>query len=606
MISRAGIKRTFSSFFVIGIIFLLCGCQDEVRSIQVSSVVGDMKVERVSKSGPFSAVEGMNLEIEDGLQTMDKSSSIISVDQDKTVEVYENVEMSVSQLVGIAQQNSETAFDLKNGKIFIRIQKALKPDESFEISTPNCIMGVRGTQFYVIVENGETDVIVLEGKVEIALLSDLNQHIYVKTNQRVHIGRGVKSIDELEIRPLDQTEIDELSQSRWALFGKVTQVKTETGVQITYTTEGAVASSKTSNSLVTAKTTGVAITTSTGIATSGITPTALNVTGTAISSSAIATTAATVTTVAGTTPSASSTSPAGTSAGPSTGTSTTAGAKPGTNGTTNSTANTTTPTTSTTKPTTSTTTSSTNPTTSTTKPSTTATTGTTATTPVATNASGATTTPATVGASNGTTSPTTGTSTAGVTTSSGALTALTPIVIKPITLGTLILDASKGGPNAFTIVNRTNFEKIKMWDSLALLKRYLGEPTQDNQYASAGNTGYKWTESTGMISVSVNANGQVVDKYETGLETADATMNLADATVRAKVKTGMSLSEIDTATGTRHYEYKHVIATDGTETIYYGWYSNYQGSAASITITSVNGQLGTPRFYPLILINSLR
>lgn len=388
-----GLKRFGIGLFMC---MLLSGCQSETRLVQVASADGDVRVNRQEEATAFKAVKGMNLNAQDVLRTYQASSAVIHVDNDKRLEMSENVELHIIELFGKLKNVPLTSLELVNGKVLIKIQKALKPDERFELKTPTCIMGVRGTQYFVAVDQKQTDLMVLEGKVEVKLLSDLSKSLFVSANQKIHIDQTIVDIETIPILPLEQKDLD-------LMVLKSIQAEPE-----------------------------------------GIAPYLLD-----------------------------------------------------------------------------------------------------------------------------------------------NLDQFIEEQLKPPT----------GGINPMKIVNRRNFEAIQMLDSLETLKAYLGEPVADSRFVSAGNTGYKWTEDVGMIAVSVNAQGLVVDKIETGLETGSSEVDLGNPELTAKITPGLTLEEIDAITGQPHYEFRRVLTPEGQLLISYGWYSTYNGGYSSITIQSVDGVLSNPSFY---------
>ena len=57
--------------------------------------------------------------------------------------------------------------DMSYGKLRSQVVKITKPDGKYEVRTPNAVIGVIGTDFYVGYENGLTTVICYVGKVPV-------------------------------------------------------------------------------------------------------------------------------------------------------------------------------------------------------------------------------------------------------------------------------------------------------------------------------------------------------------------------------------------------------------------------------------------------------
>jgi hypothetical protein len=75
-----------------------------------------------------------------------------------------NSELRVVQSDAASQQ---TSIDLNYGKLRNQVVKVTKPDGKYEVKTPNAVIGVIGTDFYVSFENNQTKVICYVGKVAV-------------------------------------------------------------------------------------------------------------------------------------------------------------------------------------------------------------------------------------------------------------------------------------------------------------------------------------------------------------------------------------------------------------------------------------------------------
>jgi len=136
-----------------------------VRVVRVVETSGDVSVFRDDVGQGISAVQGMNLSGGDGFGTGTDAGALLGLDDDKSLQMGESVRMKVASLVGDALRNG-TVIQLEKGTVLFRIKKKLAPGESFEVKTPTCVMGVRGTRFFVSVEDGVTRIGVFEGRVE--------------------------------------------------------------------------------------------------------------------------------------------------------------------------------------------------------------------------------------------------------------------------------------------------------------------------------------------------------------------------------------------------------------------------------------------------------
>lgn len=205
------LKRSLKSVHLLLMVMLLiaiAGCQKPLLFVQVSETTGNVLIKREKPATDFAAVAGMNLVAQDTISTAAASYATLNIDNVQNVSIWEKVELRIAELLSKSNALKGTKFDLLSGKVYIRIQKALNPGESFEISTPTCIMGVRGTQFFVSADSQATELAVLQGEVALSLKSAPEKIMVIKANQRVVINQEVRSIDELEPVPIIQSELD--------------------------------------------------------------------------------------------------------------------------------------------------------------------------------------------------------------------------------------------------------------------------------------------------------------------------------------------------------------------------------------------------------------
>jgi FecR protein len=78
-----------------------------------------------------------------------------------------NSELKVVQHDAVSQQ---TSIEMNYGKLRNQVVKINKPDGKYEVRTPNAVIGVIGTDFYVGYENDLTTVICYVGKVSVTAL----------------------------------------------------------------------------------------------------------------------------------------------------------------------------------------------------------------------------------------------------------------------------------------------------------------------------------------------------------------------------------------------------------------------------------------------------
>ncbi len=214
---------------------------DDVNSVRFADVMGDVQFVKSNDTLWFQAVVGMQLNLNDTLATQVASEADLDVDQDKHVLVGEEVRLAIATLLKEVGNSKATALRVDTGTVYVRIQRKLEQDETFEVITPTCIMGVRGTHFVVEVLGGDTTISVIEGTVEGQLLaptaSDSDQPLTpqkdmakftVKANQRLVIPLGTQTEKEWirskltpELLPVFVlTEIDKNSENLPNIYQK--------------------------------------------------------------------------------------------------------------------------------------------------------------------------------------------------------------------------------------------------------------------------------------------------------------------------------------------------------------------------------------------------
>ncbi|MCM1212635.1 MAG: FecR domain-containing protein [Blautia sp.] len=145
---------------------------DSYRSILIYEVSGDAFIER-GDTGTIDAVENLYLESGDRIHVAEDSFMRLKLDDDKYIMVEENSILSIE--ASGTKKDSETTIRLERGAITNEIQNPLSQKSSYEVTTPNSVMAVRGTVFRVKVyydEKGEiyTKLSTFEGKVASRLI----------------------------------------------------------------------------------------------------------------------------------------------------------------------------------------------------------------------------------------------------------------------------------------------------------------------------------------------------------------------------------------------------------------------------------------------------
>lgn len=150
---------------IIAVLFL--GKEEGYRMIQVYEVNGEATINRPTV-GDMDAYENLNLLSGDKMTTMLKSYTRLKLDEDKYLLAEED---SIIELVATGDaKKSRTNINLLKGAVTIEVQNKLNEDSTFEVTTPNSVMAVRGTVFRIKVtvdDNGNpvTKVSIFEGAV---------------------------------------------------------------------------------------------------------------------------------------------------------------------------------------------------------------------------------------------------------------------------------------------------------------------------------------------------------------------------------------------------------------------------------------------------------
>lgn len=111
----------------------------------------------------------MRLTEGDKIITGPNSSAKIELENENAVlTLSENTRIYLSELKGQGD-DQQTSVNLQAGGIGSKVKKALSKVSRFNIKTPTAAMGVRGTQFYTQYRDGEVDIRVLNGLVDVTI-----------------------------------------------------------------------------------------------------------------------------------------------------------------------------------------------------------------------------------------------------------------------------------------------------------------------------------------------------------------------------------------------------------------------------------------------------
>lgn len=184
------------------------------REVRVYELEGKAEVERAS-AGKLEAYQNMQLMDQDLISVLEKSALYLKMDEDKYGMLSENSLMSI-QASGTAR-DSRTKLHLETGTFTCHIKNKLSVNSSFEITTPNSTMAVRGTSFRIEVWRDEfgdvyTKVTVFEGKLEVHLVypdgSVEKEAVYIEKGTEVIIHMDESISEYLTEEKINYNVID--------------------------------------------------------------------------------------------------------------------------------------------------------------------------------------------------------------------------------------------------------------------------------------------------------------------------------------------------------------------------------------------------------------
>ena len=214
--------------------------EEGYRMIRVHELMGEATVERAN-IGSMNAYENLNLLSGDKLTTKLESYTRLKLDDDKYLLAEED---SVLEMVATGNdKKARTNINLLKGAVTIEVQNKLNEDSSFEVTTPNSVMAIRGTVFRVKVDVDEagkpiTRVSIFEGAVgvqkkdkdgnlteEEIIPSSKEALIYFEDDEEVLI-----ILDEIDVSdvPLEALEfLEEISEGGRELSMSLERIREE-------------------------------------------------------------------------------------------------------------------------------------------------------------------------------------------------------------------------------------------------------------------------------------------------------------------------------------------------------------------------------------------
>lgn len=123
-----------------------------VRVAVVASLSGEVSVKKGGGSKSYDAYENMSLNQGDTVYTGAGSSVTLNLSNgDADVTLGENAEVNVSDL-NASNGNKKSKLKVWAGSLWVKVKSLAGSNDEFEVETPTAVMGVRGTQFFVMVD----------------------------------------------------------------------------------------------------------------------------------------------------------------------------------------------------------------------------------------------------------------------------------------------------------------------------------------------------------------------------------------------------------------------------------------------------------------------
>ncbi len=189
-------KKCIAILTVVAMMLSLCACGkngfEAKRNITVVELNGGTKVTSESAEETV-AYEGMQLVSGDFVDVAYESDMTMQLDEDKHLYAGENTRFTI-EATG-KKGATKTVVALDEGSTLIGIENKLGSEESFEVTTPNATMSVRGTTFKVSVAIGAdgiptTTLEVIKGEVEAKATKDGVEQAYSVTDGKYVILQG--------------------------------------------------------------------------------------------------------------------------------------------------------------------------------------------------------------------------------------------------------------------------------------------------------------------------------------------------------------------------------------------------------------------------------
>ncbi|MBE7413016.1 MAG: FecR domain-containing protein [Leptospiraceae bacterium] len=191
------------------------------QSVRVAWIMGDAFILRLDKE--IKPELGMELTERDEILTKKSGSIEIMISDKGAIKVSKNTRISISSIL-LSEGKGETNVHVNYGKI-VTVLKKEKKDESFNITTPTAIAGVRGTTFLTIVEAPEKEILkneknpcgkkgcdtkfaVIEGSISVKK-SNEKEELILDRNTEITVSKEKKLTNQM-IKTLNKESLNDL------------------------------------------------------------------------------------------------------------------------------------------------------------------------------------------------------------------------------------------------------------------------------------------------------------------------------------------------------------------------------------------------------------
>jgi FecR protein len=140
------------------------------------------------------------LEWNDLLKTEQKGRLRAGLTDGSILSLGSNSELRVVQHDAASQQ---TSLEMNLGKVRSKVVKVTQPNGKFEMTTPNAVIGVIGTDFYVSYDGNKTTVITYTGKVSVTPIGNAKvvKNSGQSTQDQILVSAGQMVVISSEIPP---------------------------------------------------------------------------------------------------------------------------------------------------------------------------------------------------------------------------------------------------------------------------------------------------------------------------------------------------------------------------------------------------------------------